>query len=153
MNADGRNVTPCSITTLTVILGPFCIEHSFSVVVHLSVPAILGCDFLRKHKFVLSFESGTYYRVDSQNQALPLQLAELRSCTTITIDEDCPRAILVKCDGKDQIQLEMAIAVHPEPRPVAQEFEELYKYIFSTQLGQANVTKKHQSKHHLDKFL
>ena len=69
--ADGRNITPCDTTTLTVTLGPFSTEHSFIVVEHLSVPAILGCDFLREHGFVLNFESGTYYRADSPNQALP----------------------------------------------------------------------------------
>ena len=44
---------------LTVTLGSFSTEHPFIVVDHLSVPAILGCDFLREHGFVLNFESGT----------------------------------------------------------------------------------------------
>ena len=137
VNADGRIITPCGTTTLTVTLGPFSTEHSFIVVEHLSVPAILGCDFLREHGFVLNFESGTYYRVDSPDQVLPLHLTELRSCSTVTIDEDCPQAIPFKCNDKDQIQLEMPTDIHPELRPVVQEFEEL----FSKQLGQTNVTK------------
>ena len=91
INADGRNITPCGTTTLTVTLGPYSTEHPFIVVDHLSVPAILGCDFLREHGFVLNFESSTYYRADSPNQALPLQVTEWRPCSTITIDEDCPR--------------------------------------------------------------
>ena len=103
----------------------------------MSVPAILGCDFLREHGFVLNFESGTYHRADSPDQVLPLHLTELRSCSTVTIDEDCPQAIPVKCNDKDQIQLEMPTDIHPELRPVVQEFEEL----FSKQLGQTNVTK------------
>ena len=137
VNADGRIITPCGTTTLTVTLGPFSTEHSFIVVEYLSVPAILGCDFLREHGFVLNFESGTYYRADSPDQVLPLHLTELRSCSTVTIDEDCPQAIPVKCNDKDQIQLEMPTDIHPELRPVVQEFEEL----FSKQLGQTNVTK------------
>ena len=68
---------------------------------------------------------------------MPLHLTELRSCGTVTIDEDCPQAIPVKCNDKDQIQLEMPTDIHPELRLVVQEFEEL----FSKQLGQTNVTK------------
>ena len=134
VNADGRIITPCGTTTLTVTLGPFSTEHSFIVVEHLSVPAIL---VLREHRFILNFESGMYYRADSPDQVLPLHLTELRSCSTVTIDEDCPQAIPVKCNDKDQIHLEMPTDIHPELRPVVQEFEEL----LSKQLGQTNVTK------------
>ena len=119
------------------MLGSFSTEHPFIVVDHLSVPAILGCDFLREHGFVLNFESGTYYRAESPSQTLPLCVTEQRSCSTMTIDEDYPQAIPVKSDSKDQIQLEMPTDVHPELRSVVQEFEGL----FSKQLGQTNVTK------------
>ena len=106
VNADGRNITPCGTATLTVTLGPLSTEHSFIVVDHLSVPAILGCDFLglcsTLHLAHIS------YRADHPNQALPLQVTELRLCSTITIDEDFPQAIPVKYGGKDQIQLEMS---------------------------------------------
>ena len=64
-------------------------------------------------------------------------MTKQRSCSTITIDEDCPQAIPDKCDSKDQIQLKMSIAVHPELRLVVQEFEGL----FSKQLGQTKMTK------------
>ena len=126
VNADGRNITLCGITTLTVALGPFSTKYSFIVVDHLSVSTILGCDFLRKHGLVLNFESGTYYRADCPNLALPLQVIELRSCSTITIDEDCHQAISVKSDGKDWIQLEMPTDVHLELKPAVQEFEEFF---------------------------
>ena len=118
--------------------GTISTEHSFIVVDHLSVPSILECDFLREHGFVVNFESGTYYRADCPNQALPLQVTELQSFNAITIDKDCPQAIPVKCDDTDQIQLEMPTDVHPELRTVVQEFKELS----SKQLGQTNV-KKH----------
>ena len=74
VNADGRNITSCGITNVTVTLGPFSTEHSFIAVDHLSVPAILGCDFLREHGFVLNFKSSTFHRADSPHQALPLEL-------------------------------------------------------------------------------
>ena len=91
VNADGRNITLCGTTTLTVTLGSFSMEHPFVVVDHLSIPAILGCDFLSGHGFVLIFESGTFYRADCPSQALPLQFSELRSCHTKIVDEDFPR--------------------------------------------------------------
>ena len=55
VSADGRNITPCGITNVIVTLGPFSTKHSFIFVDHLSVPAILGCDSLREHGFVLDF--------------------------------------------------------------------------------------------------
>ena len=137
VNADGRNITPCGITNVTVTLGPFSTEHSFIVVDHLSVPAILGCDFLREHGFVLNFKSSTFHRADSPHQALPLELTELKSCGAVTIDDDYPQAIPVKCADKNCIQFEMPTDVHPELEAVIQEFEEL----FSKQLGQTNVTR------------
>ena len=33
----------------------------------LLIPAIQGCDFLREHRFVLNYESGTYYIIFSDN--------------------------------------------------------------------------------------
>ena len=72
------------------------------------------------------------------NQALPLELTELKSCGIVTIDDDCPQAIPVKrADKNDSIQFEMPTDVHPELEAVIQEFEEL----FSKQLGQTNVTR------------
>jgi len=136
VNADGRNITPCGTTTLTVTLGSFSVKHPFIVVDHLSVPAILGCDFLRfQHGFVLNFESGIFHRASCPRQALPLHVSELRSCNNVTIDEDCPQAIPVRCD-ENNVQCEMPTDVHPSLKPVVQEFEVL----FSKQLGQTNVT-------------
>ena len=137
VNADGRNITPCGTTTLTVTLGTFSTEHLFVVVEHLSVPAILGCDFLREHGFVLNFETGTYYRANTPTQVWPLQLTALRSCGTVAIDEDVPQAIPTRCSNQDDDQLEMPTNVHPELMSVVQDFEDL----FSKQLGQTNVAK------------
>lgn len=69
--------------------------------------------------------------MDCPNQALPLRLAELSSCSTIASP-----VIPVKCDNKDYIQFEMPTDVHSELRPVAQELK-----LFSKQLEQMNVTK------------
>ena len=121
VNADGRNITPCGTTTLTVTLGTFSTEHLFVVVEHLSVPAILGCDFLREHGFVLNFETGTYYRANTPTQVLPLQLTALRSYGTVAIDEDVPQAIPTRCSNQDDDQLEMSTNVHPELMSVVQD--------------------------------
>ena len=131
------NITPCGITNVTVTLGPFSTENSFNVVDHLSVPTILGCDFLREHGFVLDFKSNTFHRADSPDQALPLELTEMKSCGAVTIGDDCPQAIPVRCADKNCIQFVMPTDVHPELESVIQEFEEL----FSKQLGQTNVTR------------
>ena len=45
INADGRDMTPCGLATMTVGLGQFSTNHKFVVVNHLSTPVILGCDF------------------------------------------------------------------------------------------------------------
>ena len=99
------------------------------------IPAILGCDFLREHGFILNFESGTFYRAgfpkqvlychyiyQHQNHAtqLPLMRTVLRpfqlSVMGTTFNLRCP---LMFTPCWDQIQ----------------ECKEL----FSNQLGQTNV--------------
>ena len=49
INVDGRQLTPLGMLTTTIDLGIFKASHNFIVVKELSVPAILGCDFLFKH--------------------------------------------------------------------------------------------------------
>ena len=69
---------------------------------------------------------------------MPLELTELKPCGAFTIDNNCLKAIPVKCANKNCIQFEMPTDVHPELEIVIQEFEGL----FSKQLGQTNVTRK-----------
>ena len=49
LNADGRQLTPLGTLTTTADLGTLEASHNFIVVKKLSIPAILGCDFLSKH--------------------------------------------------------------------------------------------------------
>ena len=62
LNADGRQLTPLGSVTTTVDLGTFKASHNFIVVKELSVPAILGCDFLSKNGVTLDFEQGVSYQ-------------------------------------------------------------------------------------------
>ena len=54
LNADGRQLTPLGTLTTTVG-GILKVSHNFITVKELSVPAILGCDFLTKHGIILNF--------------------------------------------------------------------------------------------------
>jgi len=71
INADGRQL---GTLTTTVDLRIHKASHNFIVVKELSVPAILGCDFLSKHRVILDFEQGVFQtKHTSQIGALLLQ--------------------------------------------------------------------------------
>ena len=57
INADGRSFTPLGTTSITITLEQFSVNHTFLVVDKLSVPVILGCDFMSKHGLVLDIQS------------------------------------------------------------------------------------------------
>ena len=46
---------------MTFVLEDFSADHTFIVVEQLSVPIILGCDFLSQYGFILDFQKGTVY--------------------------------------------------------------------------------------------
>ena len=46
-------------------LGQFSANHIFLVVDNLSVPVILGCDFMSKHDLVLDIQGGTAHQMGS----------------------------------------------------------------------------------------
>ena len=46
INADGRKLTPLGTTTVRIDLGIITVDHTLVVVEHLSIPVILGYDFL-----------------------------------------------------------------------------------------------------------
>ena len=95
VNADGRDITPCGVATVTVCLGKFSARHMFVVVDHLSTPVLLGCDFLMSHGYVLDFEQCTFHRAQNPEEVLQLFPTQAIShpLHTITMDDDCPQAV------------------------------------------------------------
>ena len=136
VNANDRNITPCSTTHSNCHLGIIFSRAHF----HCCWPPICSSDppwdvIFEENMGLYWTLSLEHYRADFPKQALPLHLSASKSCNTVTIDEDCPQVIPFKCDG-NHIQSEMPTNVHPLLRSVIREFKEL----FSDQLGQTNVT-------------
>jgi len=52
VNADGTSFKPLGTSLMTVTLGEVSADHSFLVVDQLSIPVILGCDFMSQHGLV-----------------------------------------------------------------------------------------------------
>ena len=82
INADGRSFMPLGTSSATVALGEFSASHSFLVVEELSVPVIMGCDFMSKHGLVLDNQGGVVYQSGTQHRIhLDTQVATL--CTPL----------------------------------------------------------------------
>ena len=58
ISADGRSYMPLGTSLATITLGEFSASHTFLVVEELSVPVIMGCDFMSKHGLVLDIQGG-----------------------------------------------------------------------------------------------
>ena len=136
VNADGRDITPCGVATMTVGLGQFSTSHKFVVVDHLSTPVILGCDFLINHGYVLDFDHCNFYRTECPDEVLQLQSAQARPCNMITMDDECPQAMPTACKHATSPTVDMPADVHPALTSVLQEF----KSLFSRELGKTNTT-------------
>ena len=132
LNADGRQLTPLGTLTTTVDLGILTASHNFIVVQQLSVPAILGCDFLSKHGVILDFEQGVFHtKHTSQVGALLLQ--RQHSCMAV-LDDEHPQAVPVPSNTDKP--LDMPVDYHPAVSHVLQE----YSTIFKQDLGHTTVT-------------
>ena len=136
INADGRQVTPCGVATMTVELGQFSTNHKFVVVDFLSTPVILGCDFLIKHGYIIDFDQCTFHRTENPDEVLQLQPTQTSSCHMITLDDELPQAIPTACTGTNPTTVDMPVDVHPALTPILQKF----KSLFSTELGKTNIT-------------
>jgi len=67
VNADGRVFQPLDKSSMTVSLGELLANHTFIVVEQLSVPVILGCDFLSQYGLILDIQGGTVYQSGSRD--------------------------------------------------------------------------------------
>jgi len=92
---------------------------------NLSIPVILGCDYLVNNGFVLNFKQGIFHRAEYPSQVLQLQPAESTSCQMITIGDDCPQAILTRCKDPSPTKEDTPSDVHSNLIPVL-EFKEFF---------------------------
>ena len=133
INADSRSFTPLGTTSITVTLEQFSVNHTFFVVNKLLVPVILGCDFMSKHGLVLDIQSRTAYQMSSGHRMnLDTHIAKL--CAPLIIDDELPQALPFK--STDPCALDLPKTDHPS---IAQVIE-VYKSLFSQQIGQTNIT-------------
>ena len=133
INADSRSFTPLGTTSITVTLEQFSVNHTFFVVNKLSVPVILGCDFMSKHGLVLDIQSRTAYQMSSGHRMnLDTHIAKL--CAPLIIDDELPQVLPFK--STDPCALDLPKTDHPS---IAQVIE-VYKSLFSQQIGQTNIT-------------
>ena len=69
MTAAGENLPIGDQVSITVKLGDLERQHNFLVVKSLITPAILGMDFLQKHKIVLDFSTMPVIVTQMQDKA------------------------------------------------------------------------------------
>ena len=116
----------------------FSANYSFLVVDKLSVPAILGCDFMFKYAFVLDIQEGTAHQMGSgymYKMSLDTKIDNL--CNPLVIDDKPPQVLPSKSTGPSIPDLPEF--THPAVAQVVKE----YKSLFSQQIGWTNIT------HHL----
>ena len=134
VNADGRDFTPLGTSRMTVSLGKLSTNHTFIVVKQLSVPVILGCDFISDQALILDLQRGVVYQSGSSGSKLDLELPKTQTCNAIIIDEELPQALPSKSTNSGQ--LDMPSDVHPALEQVIEE----YKMLFSHNPGQTGIT-------------
>ena len=133
VNADGSDLAPLGTLVLEVKVGDIKSDHPFIVVDHLSVPVILGCDFLTKHGVVVDFAHCTFSCSRKPKVNGKLMLSRTNSCMLV-IDSDLPQAIPSKTNVPEK-DSDLPTDYHPSLESVLQE----HRAIFRSQLGCTNV--------------
>ena len=87
VNADERDFTPLGTSRMIISLGKLSANHTFIVVEQLSVPVILGCDFMSEQALILDLQGGVVYQPGNK---LHLELPNTQTCNAITIDDELP---------------------------------------------------------------
>lgn len=119
---------------MTITLGKLLADHTFLIVEQLSVPVILGCDFMSKQALVLDLKEGLAYQSGSPEDKLHLELRRTEICNALVIDDELPQALPSK--GTSPNQLDLPSDVHPALEQVIEE----YKVLFSQHPRQTHVT-------------
>ena len=134
VNADRRDFTPMGTSRMKISLGKLSVNHTFIVVEQLSVPVILGCDFMSEQALILDLQGGVVYQSGFLENKLHLELPNTQSCNAIIIDDELPQALPSKSTNSSQ--LDMPSDVHPALEQVIDE----YRMLFSRNPGQTHIT-------------
>ena len=111
VNTDGRVFQPLGKSPMTVSLGEFSANHTFVVVKQLSVPVILGSDFISQYGLILDIQGGSVYQSGSPDFRLKLDTYTANICDPLVMDNELPQAI--PCRSTDPCQLDLPYNVHP----------------------------------------
>ena len=131
VNADGSDLAP--LGTLVMKVSDIQTDHLFIVVDRLSVPVILGCDFLTRHGVVIDFDHCTFSCSKNPKVCGKLMLSATNSCMLV-IDSDLPQAIPSKTN-MSETDPDMPTDYHPLLESVLQE----HRAIFRKKLGHTSV--------------
>ena len=135
VNANGRYFTPLGTSKMTITLGKLLVDHTFIVVEQLTVPIILGCDFMFQHALILDLQGGLAYQPGSPGNKLCLELQNTQMCcNALIIDDELPQALPSKSNNPNQRVLPKD--VHPALKQVVEEYE----LLFSQNPGQTHIT-------------
>ena len=134
VNADGSDLAPLVTLVMKISVGGIKTNHSFIVVDRLSVPVILGCDFLTRHGVVMDFDHCTFSCIKNPKVCGKLMLGATSSCMLV-IDSDLPQAIPSKTN-MSETDPDMPTDYHPLLESTLQE----HRAIFRKKLGHTNVT-------------
>jgi len=134
VNADGRSFKPLGTSLMTVTLGELSVDHTFLVVDQLSIPVILGCDFMSQHGFVLDIKGRIVYQSDNPARKLPLDSRMTKNCNPLIVDEDLPQALPSK--STSHCHYDFPDNAHPALHTILDK----HKGLFSSQLGRTTVT-------------
>ena len=133
VNADGSDLAPLGTLVFKVKIGDIKSDHPFIVVDHLSIPVILGCDFLTKHGVVVDFAHHIFSCSGKPKVGGKLMLSGTNSCMLV-IDTDLPQAIPSKTSVPES-DSDLPTDNHPSLESVLQE----HRAIFRSQLACATV--------------
>ena len=137
VNADGRSFTPLGTAIMTVTLGKLSADNHFLVVDQLSIPVILGCDFMCQQNLVLDIKGRTIHQSANLMYKLHLDAQRTEKCNPLIVDEDLPQALPSKCTN--HLHFDIPENAHPALQEVLTDFKEL----FSPQIGCTTITQHH----------
>ena len=123
LNARSQEIVPTLVMKISV--GGVQTNHIFVVVDSLSVPIILGCDFLTRHDVVIDFDHCTFNCSKNPKVCGKLILSATDSCMLV-IDSDLPQAIPSKTN-MSETDHDMPTDYHPLLEFALQEHRAIFR--------------------------